>query len=80
MTDLFVGQKFRICKNTEYDNHSMVDKECFGGKVVTLKGIVGNQPSTLAIYKCSFDEDQGLDEEVMGGVQWSFYRNELEAV
>lgn len=80
MTDLFVGQKFRISESTEYDNHSMLETEKFGGKLVTLQEIVGNQPSALAIYKCSFDEGQGLDKDLMGGVQWSFYRTELEAV
>lgn len=80
MTDLFVGQKFRVCKDTEYDEFSKDNENTFGGKIVTLKEIVGKQPSDLAIYKCSFDEGQGLDEDLMGGVQWSFYRNELEAV
>lgn len=79
-TDLFVGQKFRISESTEYDNPSMLESEKFGGKIVTLKGIVGQQPSDLAIYKCSFDEGQGLDKDLVGGVQWSFYRTELEEV
>lgn len=80
MTDLFVGQKFRVAMDTEYDNHSNLDEEKFGGKIVTLQEIVGKQPSDLAIYKCSFDEGQGLDEDLMGGIKWSFYKGELEAV
>lgn len=43
-TDLFVGQKFRISESTEYDNHSMLATEKFGGKIVTLVQITGAQP------------------------------------
>lgn len=79
-TDLFVGRKFRISEATEYDNHSNLDEEKFGGKIVTLVQITGNQPSALAIYKCTFDEGQSLDKDLVGGVEWSFYRTELEEV
>lgn len=80
MTDIFVGQKFRVVVGTEYDKCVDDNAIPFAGKIVTLKEVSGGQSGFEKLYKCSFDEGQGLDEELMNGVQWSFYKSELESV
>ncbi|WYV99045.1 hypothetical protein NoPa_00047 [Pseudomonas phage vB_PpuM-NoPa] len=81
MTELVVGKKYRVKTVNGFDKPNTEDSENFGGKIVTLCGILryhsNGEPDPLDVYHCSFEVSMA---EMPPHHQWSFYKVELGEV